>query len=101
MYHYHGTTTYPYINGGLRGKVAGISGDQIEPQPTTKPIREAGAPLAGAVITNFSSPKTNTYSLEYLQDGKTGEVEYTVSDSSVAFTFTSPTGNVSSETYAR
>lgn len=101
MYHYHGTTTYPYINGGLRGKVAGISGDQIEPQPTTKPIREAGAPLAGAVITNFSSPKTNTYSLEYSQDGKTGVVEYTVSDSSVAFTFTSPTGTVSNETYAR
>ena len=101
VYHYHGTTTYPYINGGLRGVIRGVVGDQVDPQPSAKPIREAGAPLQGATITNFSSPKTGQYALEYSQSGKTGLVEYTVSDSSVAFTFTSPTGAVTTEKYTR
>ena len=43
------------------------------------------------------SPKTNAYSLEYSQDGKTGLVEYTVSDTSLTFTFTSQAANVSTE----
>ena len=101
VYHYHGTTTYPYINGGMRGVIRGVVGDQVDPQPSTKPIREAGAPLQGATITNFSSPKTGQYALEYSQSGKTGLVEYTVSDTSVAFTFTSPTGAVTTEKYTR
>lgn len=101
VYHYHGTTTYPYINGGMRGVIRGVVGDQVDPQPSTKPIREAGAPLQGATITHFSSPKTGQYALEYSQSGKTGLVEYIVSDTSVAFTFTSPTGAVTTEKYTR
>ena len=101
VYHYHGTTTYPYINGGMRGVIRGVVGDQVDPQPSAKPLREAGAPLQGATITNFSSPKTGQYALEYSQSGKTGLVEYTVSDTAVAFTFTSPTGAVTTEKYTR
>ena len=101
VYHYHGTTTYPYINGGMRGVIRGVIGDQVDPQPSTKPLRTAGTPLQGASITNFSSPKTGQYALEYSQAGKTGLVEYTVSDSAVAFTFTSPTGAVTTEKYTR
>jgi len=101
VYHYHGTTTYPYINGGMRGVIRGVVGDQVDPQPSTKPLRPAGTPLQGATITNFSSPKTGQYALEYSQAGKTGLVEYTVSDSAVAFTFTSPTGAVTTEKYSR
>lgn len=101
VYHYHGTTTYPYINGGMRGVIRGVVGDQVDPQPSAKPFREAGAPLQGATITNFSSPKTGQYALEYSQSGKTGLVDYTVSDTAVAFTFTSPTGAVTSEKYTR
>jgi len=101
VYHYHGTTTYPYINGGMRGVIRGVVGDQVDPQPSAKPIREAGAPLQSATITNFSSPKTGQYALEYSQSGKTGLVEYVVSDSAVAFTFTSPTGAVTTEKYTR
>jgi len=100
-YHYHGTTTYPYINGGIRGVIRGVVGDQVDPQPTTKPLRPAGDPLQGASITNFSSPKTGQYALEYSQAGKTGLVEYTVSDTAVAFIFTSPTGAVTTERYTR
>lgn len=101
VYHYHGTTTYPYINGGIRGVIRGVVGGQVDPQPSAKPLRPAGTPLQGATITNFSSPKTGQYALEYSQAGKTGLVEYTVSDSSVAFTFTSPTGAVTTEKYSR
>jgi hypothetical protein len=101
VYHYHGTTTYPYINGGMRGVIRGVVGDQVDPQPSAKPLREAGAPLQGATITNFSSPKTGQYALEYSQSGKTGLVEYTVSDSAVVFTFTSPKGAVTTEKYTR
>ena len=101
VYHYHGTTTYPYINGGMRGVIRGVVGDQVDPQPSAKPFREAGAPLQGATITNFSSPKTGQYALEYSQSGKTGLVEYTVSDTAVVFTFTSPTGAVTTEKYTR
>ena len=101
VYHYHGTTTYPYINGGMRGVIRGVVGDQVDPQPSAKPLRTAGAPLQGATITNFSSPKTGQYALEYSQSGKTGLVEYTVSDTAVAFTFTSPTGAVTTEKYTR
>lgn len=100
-YHYHGTTTYPYVNGGMRGVIRGVVGDQVDPQPATKPLRPAGTPLQGATITDFASPKTGQYKLEYSQAGKTGLVEYTVSDSSVAFTFTSPSGVVTTETYSR
>lgn len=101
VYHYHGTTTYPYINGGMRGVIRGVVGDQVDPQPSAKPFREAGVPLQGATITNFASPKTGQYALEYSQSGKTGLVEYTVSDTAVAFTFTSPTGAVTTEKYTR
>ena len=101
VYHYHGTTTYPYINGGMRGIIRGVVGDQVDPQPTTKPIREAGMPLQGATITDFSSRTSNQYALEYSVGGKTGLVEYVVTSSKVAFTFTSPSGVVTTETYSR
>ena len=85
----------------MRGVIRGVVGDQVDPQPSAKPLRPAGTPLQGASITKFSSPKTGQYALEYSQSGKTGLVEYTVSDSAVAFTFTSPTGAVTTEKYTR
>ena len=99
-YHYHGTATYPYINGGLVGVVR-VANEQIEPQPTTKPFREAGEPLRGAVITTFNSPKTNSYVLEYTVGDALNTVAYEVGASSVAFTFTDSTGATREETYTR
>jgi hypothetical protein len=98
-YHYHGTTTYPYINGGLVGVATAT--DQVEPQPTTRAFREAGTPLQGAVITGFSSPSAGAYRLEYTIDGKSGSVDYTVDGSTIAFTFTSPDGAITNERYTR
>ena len=99
-YHYHGTTTYPYINGGLVGIVQ-VSGDQIEPQPMTTPFRPPGEPLRGATITGFRSPQTNHYELEYNLDGSTLSVAYVVDGSSVTFTFVDSTGSIRTETYTR
>ena len=99
-YHYHGTRSYPYINGGLRG-VVNVVEDQVDPQPITRPFREALEPLTGATITSFETPNTGSYKLGYTVNAMTGEVSYTVTDSTVAFTFTSIDGTVTTETYAR
>lgn len=98
-YHYHGTTTYPYINGGLVGVVE-VS-DQVEPQPVTPAFRPAGEPLAGATITSFEDVGDGSYRLVYTLDGHVGSANYTVAEGSVSFEFTSPTGEVTTETYAR
>lgn len=99
-YHYHGTRTYPYINGGLRGVIT-VAGDQIDPQPTTRPFRESLTPLKGAVITSFETPAKGSYRLGYTVDNATAEVAYVVTDSSVAFTFTDSSGATRRETYVR
>ena len=99
VYHYHGTTTYPYINGGLVGVVE-VS-DQVEPQPTTRAFRPAGQPLAGASITEFDDLGNGAYRLEYTIENAVGSIDYTVTDTTVSFEFTSPTGDVTTETYTR
>lgn len=99
-YHYHGTRTYPYINGGLRGVVSVVE-DRIDPQPITRPFRQALEPSAGATITSFETPTTGSYRLGYTVDNKDGVVAYTVTDTTVDFTFTSTDGTVTTETYAR
>ncbi len=99
LYHYHGTTTYPYINGGLVGVVE-VS-DQVEPQPQTPAFREAGEPLPGATITGFDDLGDGSYVLEYTIDDQVGTVAYTVTETTVDFQFTSPAGDVISETYRR
>lgn len=99
VYHYHGTTTYPYLNGGLVGVVE-VS-DQVEPQPVTSAFRPAGEPLAGAAITSFDDLGEGSYRLEYTIDGQVGSADYTVTDRDVTFRFTGPAGAITTETYAR
>jgi hypothetical protein len=99
-YHYHGTRTYPYINGGLRG-IVNVVGDQIDPQPVTRPFRDALQPLAGATIVSFDSPQTGSYRLGYSVNGAAGEVAYVVTGNQVNFTFTDTNGAVTTETYVR
>ena len=99
-YHYHGTTTYPYINGGLKGKVTVAEG-QISPQPDTRPIRPAGDPLRGAVITTFETIAVGSYRLNYTLNGQSHRVAYQVTETSVKFTFTDAAGGSRTETYNR
>ncbi|CAB4805296.1 MAG: YHYH protein [Actinobacteria bacterium] len=99
-YHYHGTRTYPYINGGLRG-VVNVVGDQVDPQPVTRPFREATSPLQGATVTAFERISSESFRLAYLANGAEGGVAYTVGSNSILFTFTDPSGTVTTETYER
>ncbi len=99
-YHYHGTNTYPYINGGMRGVVT-ISGDQIEPQPHTTPIREALQPLKGATITNFTEIDSTHYALEYQINGQKCYINYGIDGSIYTFEFVDALGIKTIETYTR
>lgn len=98
VYHYHGTNTYPYINGGLRGVVT-VTDDQIEPQPHIHPVRPAQEPLRGAEITNFQILGEGTYSLEYTLNNAKYYVNYTVTDTTCVFEFIDASGTKTSETF--
>jgi phosphatidylethanolamine-binding protein (PEBP) family uncharacterized protein len=100
QYHYHASTTYPYINGGMRGKVS-VQGDGIEPQPRTPPVREAGRPLRGATITGFKSVGPNSWALEYLLGGKTYGVNYRIEGGKYLFDFLDPSGEKKSESFTK
>ncbi|MCB9418191.1 MAG: YHYH protein [Ardenticatenaceae bacterium] len=97
-YHYHGTNTYPYINGGMRGVVT-VQNEQIEPQPRTTPIRPYLQPLKGAVITDFQELGDGAYSLEYTRNGQKAYVNYRVTDNTYIFEFLDAAGNKTTETY--
>lgn len=99
-YHYHGTTTYPYINGGLKGKVT-VSQGGIESRPVTKPMRAPGNPFRDAVITMFETISAGNYRLTYTFNGHSYRVAYQVTEKSVNFTFTDAAGNSRTETYKR
>lgn len=86
-YKYYSTRTYPYINGGMRGKVT-VRGDQIEPQPRDAPMRPPGQPLRGAVITNFTGdPAKGECVLIYTLNGQAHTWRYG-SDGNETWTFT-------------
>lgn len=99
-YHYHGTKTYPYINGGFKGVVREIDG-QVDPQSATKSFRPAGTPLKGAKITQCEQTGTNSFDLKYLLDGQSYEVKYTADLANVQMTFIDPNGIQRTESYIR
>lgn len=77
-YHYHGATTYPYINGGIWTNpplviVAAGTGNNtnegVEPQPTGQSVRPGLLPLADATITNWAWNGENEYLVTYSRDG--------------------------------
>jgi len=99
-YHYHGTKTYPYINGGFKGVVTEKEG-QVDPQAATRPFRPAGAPLRGASITGFERNGGNSYELIYSLNGADYRVKYTATLSDVQLEFIDSTGASRIETYRR
>jgi hypothetical protein len=81
VYHYHGTTNYPYVIGAMKGKVTTdpltpAPENQILPQAFATPLRPATSPLSGASITAFVSTGTNAYKLTYQRGTKFGYVDY-------------------------
>jgi hypothetical protein len=107
VYHYHGTTTYPYVVGAMRGKVSldpstSAPENQILPQAFASPVRPALTPLSGAIITDFQSTGINAYKLTYQRGNKFGYVEYSW-DSNNRYTYklTDTSGAVSINVYQR
>lgn len=105
-YHYHASTKYPYLNGGMHGKVT-IREDAIEPQPRDQPIREALQPLRGAKITGFKSSVKDgvpTFLVELTVGGKKCSVRYRIEGSGTeakyVFEFVAPDATTRTETYS-
>lgn len=99
LYHYHASIAYPYINGGVRGKVA-VKDDQIEPQPRANPVRQWLQPLRGARITGFKTLEEKSWSLEYTISGKKHLVNFRIEDGGkYVFDFIDPDGTKKTETY--
>ena len=99
-YHYHGTKTYPYINGGFKGVVQEIDG-QVDPQAATKGFRPAGAPLRGASITGFERLGADSYLLTYTLNGTNYQIRYRATLNDVSMDFINPDGSTKTEVYTR
>ncbi len=96
-YHYHASKKFPYINGGLRGKVA-LSGpgpeNEVVPQAHAMPVRPALQALRGAKITAFERVGLRAWSLGYEIGEKHCVVNYRVSDTgTVTFEFVDADGS--------
>ena len=107
IYHYHGTTDYPYVIGALKGKVTldpatTAPENQVIPQAFTKPVRPATSPLSGAAITDFTAVGTNGYLLTYKRGTKNGYVKYSWdANNKYTFILTDTSGNAVTSTYQR
>jgi len=92
VYHYHSTKTFPYLNGGEHGVVKVIK-DAIVPQPWTAAARTWTKMLPGAVITGFTIPRPNYFSLDYTMNKAHHFINYTYNDDgSYTFNFVDPEG---------
>lgn len=105
LYHYHASVKYPYLNGGMRGKVT-VKDDQIDPQPRASSPRAALPPLRGAKITGFKGlggamgkEGEPGWSLEYTIAGKKHLVNYRLENGKWIFDFVDPSGATKTETY--
>ncbi len=107
LYHYHGTTDYPYVVGAMRGQVTidpstVAPENQVIPQAFTKPVRPATSPLNGAVINDFTAVGTNGYLLTYKIGTKNGYVKYSWdANSNYTFILTDTSGKAVTTTYQR
>ena len=95
VYHYHGTSSAPYMIGNMVGRVTEDSTLQIVPQAHANPIRPGQNPLQGAVITNCqSNGNNNGYVLSYSLNSQTYSIDYNWTTNGVySFNFISPSGS--------
>ncbi len=107
VYHYHGTTNYPYVVGAMKGKVTTdpltpAPENQILPQAFSSPLRPATSPLAGASITDYASTGVNAYKLTYKVGANFGYIDYNWNTTNkYTFVYTSPAGVITTSTYQR
>jgi hypothetical protein len=107
-YHYHGTTTYPYMIAKMKGEVTleGTAPEtQIRPQPVARALRSSPHPINGdnLIITDLTPYQTkNGYVLKYTIGGKAGSVDYSWTTSNFfTFIFHDVNGTTSTETFQR
>lgn len=109
VYHYHGTTTYPYVMTAMRGEVS-LEGtapqNQISPQPSAIPIRQGDPhPIKSEnlVITSVvEKAAKNGYVLSYTIGGVAGSVDYSWDTSGTyTFIFNDVDGKTTTETWKR
>ncbi len=107
VYHYHGTTTYPYMIGAMRGNVSldpatTAPENQVFPQAKMFPIRPPGDPLKGASIAIFKTTGTNAYSLDYLVNNQKANISYSWDNANnYTFTVTGTDGKAITSKYTR
>ena len=99
-YHYHASTSYPYVMGGFHGVVVELN-EQVDPQPHAQPVRPAQPPLRGAKITAFTnSPDDKMFSLQYTVNGQPAAVNYASGGSGVwKFQFSNADGTTREASY--
>ena len=91
VYHYHGTTTYPYMIGRFAGQVTEDGTHQLIPQAAASPVRGGQNPLPGALITSCQQVGTNGYRLIYTLSGVSDTITYSWTTAGIyTFVFSSP-----------
>jgi hypothetical protein len=77
IYHYHGTSSAPYMIASFAGEVTEDSTYQLIPQATAKGVRPALTPLKGATVTALTPNGSNSgYGLKYTLNGQTYSWDY-------------------------
>ena len=99
-YHYHGSTKYPYVNGGFHGVVVEKEG-QVDPQPRAQGVRPALTALRGAKITGMEgAPGKTPVTVSYTVNGRSAAVSYTeAGDGAWKFRFVGADGSTREEAY--
>jgi hypothetical protein len=93
IYHYHGTSSAPYMIARMAGVVTEDTTHQLVPQPRARPVRPSLTPLSGAVITAFSSTGSNGYVLTYALGGQNYQVDYNWTSTGVyTYNYINPSG---------
>ena len=107
VYHYHGTTNYPYVIGAMKGKVTTdpltpAPENQILPQAFASPLRPALTPLNGASITAYAATGLNAYKLTYTTAGANSFINYSWDAANkYTFIFTNASGATTTSVYQR
>ncbi len=87
IYHYHGTSSAPYMIARMAGQVTEDNTHQLVPQAAAHAIRPALTPLNGALITACTpNAGFSGYNLTYVRNGQTDSIVYNWTPS-LAFTF--------------
>lgn len=99
VYHYHASTSAPYMIGNMVGKVNEDADLQIIPQAQAFPLRPAQTPLKGAIITsNVAYLNGNGYVLTYTLNNQTYKLDYSWDNvGNYSFNLISPTSTTTTK----